>query len=212
MGTTWVSHAHHMGITCTPHGYHMYTTWVTLWPIKNDYSQGSLRQDTSIAQDWMIVKVWHRPGITISTPHGHHMHTTWVSHAHHMGVTWTRTLWPIKNDYSQGSLRWDTSITQDWMIIAKVWHRPGITISTPHGHHMHTTWVSHAYHMGITCTPHGYHMYTTWVSHEHEHFVTNKEWLQSGKSKTGYFYHTRLDDYIEGMTYWATPFEIHTFV
>ena len=23
------SHAHHMGITCTPHGYHMYTTWAS---------------------------------------------------------------------------------------------------------------------------------------------------------------------------------------
>ena len=35
---------------------------------------------------------------------------------------------------------------------------------------------------------------------EHKHFVTNKEGLQSGKTKTGYFYHTRLDDYSEGMT------------
>ena len=36
MHTTWishvhlmVSHVHLMGITCTPHGYHMYTTWVS---------------------------------------------------------------------------------------------------------------------------------------------------------------------------------------
>ena len=41
-------------------------------------------------------------------------------------------------------------------------HHMGIT-STPHGYHMYTTWVLHPHHMGITCTPHGYHMYTTWV-------------------------------------------------
>ena len=29
MCTTWVSHAHHMDITCTPHGYHMHTTWIS---------------------------------------------------------------------------------------------------------------------------------------------------------------------------------------
>ena len=38
---------------------------------------------------------------------------------------------------------------------------------TPHGYHMHTSWVSHAHLMGITCTPHGYHMHTSWVSHAH---------------------------------------------
>ena len=26
---------------------------------------------------------------------------------------------------------------------------------TPHEYHMHTTWLLHVHHMGITCTPHG---------------------------------------------------------
>ena len=29
VGIILVSHVHHMGITCTPHGYHMNATWVS---------------------------------------------------------------------------------------------------------------------------------------------------------------------------------------
>ena len=61
MHTSWVSHVHLMGITCTPHGYHMHTTWVSHVQLM---------------------------GITC-TPHGYHMYTSWVSHAHLMGITCT---------------------------------------------------------------------------------------------------------------------------
>ena len=143
MYTTWVSHVHHMGITCTtyryhiwtPHGYHMYTTWV------------------SHAQH---ITYGHHMGITC-TPHGYHMYTTWISHVHHM------------ESHAQHT-EYHTCIT--W--VSNV-HHMGITcttyryhICTPHGYHITT----YRYHI---CTPHGYHihniqvshMHTSWVSHAH---------------------------------------------
>ena len=49
----------------------------------------------------------------------------------------------------------------------------------PHEYHMHTTWASHAHHMGITChhigitcTPHEYHMQKTWASHAQHMGIT----------------------------------------
>ena len=43
---------------------------------------------------------------------------------------------------------------------------------TEHENHLHTTWVTHAYHMSNTCIPHEYHMHTTWVSHAYHMSIT----------------------------------------
>ena len=58
----------HLDITCTPHGYHMYTSW--------------------ISHVHLMVSHVHHMGITC-TPHGYHMYTTWISHVHLMGITCT---------------------------------------------------------------------------------------------------------------------------
>ena len=83
MYTSWISHAHLMGITCTPHGYHMHTSWI---------SHAHLMGITCTPHGYHMHTSWvshaHLMGITC-TPHGYHMHTSWVSHAHLMGITRT---------------------------------------------------------------------------------------------------------------------------
>ena len=89
MHTTWVLHVHHMGITCTLHGYYMYITWV---------SHAHYMGITCTSHGYHKHTTWvlhvHHMGITCTlqgitcTSHGYHMHTTWVSHVHHMGITW----------------------------------------------------------------------------------------------------------------------------
>ena len=112
MLTTWVSHAHLMGITCTPHGYHMHTTWI---------SHAHLIDITCTPHRYHMHTTWvshaHLMGITC-TPHGYHMLTTWISHAQHMGITCT------PHGYHMHT---------SWVSHA---HLMGITC-TPHGYHMH---------------------------------------------------------------------------
>ena len=154
---TWVSHVHLMGITCTPHGYHMYTSWVSHV---------------------------HLMGITC-TPHGYHMYTSWVSHVHLMDITCTphghQIHTPPVVHFTKIFHNWlgkegrqgkelvrhqhaylEAESDERWVCKTDM----GITC-TPHGYHMYTSWVSHVHLMGITCTPHGYHMYTSWISHVH---------------------------------------------
>ena len=89
MHFTWASHAHHMGITCTPHGsswvgpitwtphrHPMHTTWVS-------HSHPCTPHGYHIHTTWASHA--HHTGNTCTT-HGHHIHTTWVSHAHYMGI------------------------------------------------------------------------------------------------------------------------------
>ena len=45
-------------------------------------------------------------------------------------------------------------------------HHMDIT-GTPLEYHMYTTYALHAFLMGITCTPHGYQMHSSWVLHVH---------------------------------------------
>ena len=90
--------------------------------------------------------IWH----TLSyTPCGYHMHTTWVSHAYRM-LTWASrclilliVILPLSSSAGNINLFGSPSDVPD----------VGVTCA-------HTTSVSHARQMGITCTPHGYHMQT----------------------------------------------------
>ena len=98
MHTTWLSHAYHMGITCTPHGYYMHTTWLL---------HAHHMAITCTPHGYHMHTTWllhaHHMAITC-TPHGYYMHTTWVSHAHHMCITCTPhgyhmyTTW-LSNEY-----------------------------------------------------------------------------------------------------------------
>ena len=142
-----------MDITCTPHGYHMHTSWVShvhLMGIRFTLPL-QLHFPKIFHRGCMNFK-WSSPLLShldiTCTPHGHHMHTSWVSHAHLMGITCTHHGYHMYTS-------WVSHV-----------HIMGITC-TPHGYHMHTSWVSHVHLMGITCTPHGYHMYTSWVSDSH---------------------------------------------
>ena len=80
MPTMWVSHVYHMGITCTPCGYHMYTTWVS-----HIHHIGITCTPCGYHMYTTWVSHIHHIGITC-TPCGYHMYTTWIAHAHHMGV------------------------------------------------------------------------------------------------------------------------------
>ena len=100
-----------MDITCTPHGYHMHTTWVSHAHHMGIFLEHVSKIDLTIAAFrcdvlWSHTRYFNLKtdqGIRMSitcTSHGYQMHTTWVSYAHHMSIT-----------------------------------------CAPHGYHMHTTWV-----------------------------------------------------------------------
>ena len=176
-----------MGISCTPHGYHMHTHgYHTVW----------FTSHTEDLQEKTVLKMLsheHHMGISC-TPHEYHMHTTWVSHClvyiSHWGparenglnvISWT----------PYGHLMHTT-----WVSHA---HHMGITLSGLHltlrtckrkrfkCYLMNTIWASHAHHMYIShwgparengfknvisWTPYGHLMHTTWVSHAHYMGIT----------------------------------------
>ena len=140
MHTTWVSHAHHMAITCTPHGHHM------------DFSCGTLAANLNCLPDPTRLIV----GIIF-------MHTTWVSHAHHMDITCTPhgchmyTAW-ISHTFDLTCEMLDFEFIIFPLPPARLLE---LFACTPHGYHIHTTG-----------TPHGYHMHTTWLSHVHRMDIT----------------------------------------
>ena len=141
MHTAWISCAHHMAITCTPHGHHM------------DFSCGTLAANLICLPDPTRLIV----GIIFScTPHGYHMHTTWISHAHHMAVTCTLHGYHIHL----------ISPVRRWILNSSSFHchQPDCW-NYLHALHMGITYTPQAHHMGITYTPHGCHMYTAWISH-----------------------------------------------
>ena len=84
MHNTWVSHAHHMGITCSICGF-----WCTPhWCACTDWILDMLLYGT----DWLnhLQWIWH---LTYSLSphytwvlHACHMPTTWVSHTQHINV------------------------------------------------------------------------------------------------------------------------------
>ena len=109
-----------MGITCTPHGC-------------------TCECDAHV----------HHMGVTC-TPHWYYMHTTLVSHIYHMGAG---HYIKVVNVQTRREVFAKDAVNEIGSICEVVWHM-GI-IATAHGCRMQP------------CTPHGYHMHTTWVPDLH---------------------------------------------
>ena len=158
MYTTWVSHAHHMVVTCTPHGYHMYSTWDR--GMLGCHSLGNFCTSSGSSTLWTTLKK-NKQETNKCTLHGCHMHITWVSHAHHMVVTGTPhgyhmyITWDrgMLGCHSLGNFCTSSGSSTLWTTLWK--NKQETNKCTLHGCHMHITWLSHAHHMGITCTAHG---------------------------------------------------------
>ena len=109
--TTCLSLAHHMGNTCTPHGYHMHTTWYhmnTTWYHMNTTWVTHVHHMPITCAPHGIT--WTPHAFITCTPHRWHMYTTWVSHAHH--VTHVHHM-PITHTYTCTLLFCFTDV--DWL-------------------------------------------------------------------------------------------------
>ena len=173
MYATWVSHAHHMGITCTSCGYYMHIIWVSYGV--SQCKGMCIYLDTDklflvhflgelgykfcfvvynlLGWDQTRSGKYHsheHTGITC-TSHGYHIHATWVSHAHHMVIKWISVsgMYIYLDTEKLFLMHCLGKLGYTWFLI--VCNLLGWDQTRPVKFHSHQ-------HMGIRCTPHRYHV------------------------------------------------------
>ena len=153
MHTTCVSHAHHLPITCIPHGYHKHTTWVSnAHHIGITYKGLCLDSYLSFWFGWFPINLI-QPIKQFAIQ--------W-SVLLHLGMFFRRKSISDLLTFQLIEFKYEIDCCISYrslgMLQATIWKCHRVFYCTPPTYYMHTTWVSQAHHMGIKCTPHRYYI------------------------------------------------------